>query len=341
MNVAAELQATIEQMLQSGKGILAADESLPTIAKRFAAIHVDSTQENRRAYRKLLFTTPELETYISGVITFEETIAQTNADGTPLINPLTQRRIVPGVKVDKGTHELALSQGDLITSGLDGLEKRLLYYKAQGARFAKWRDVYQISAHNPSPLGLRANAEMLARFAASCQAYGIVPIVEPEVLMQGDHSLERCAEVTEAVQNEVFIALRRHNVALEHIMLKPNMVLEGEDHPSKANAQEIAEATIHVFRRTVPAAVPSINFLSGGMTPETATANLNALQATSFDAPWILSFSFGRALQQPVLQAWQGRAENLANAQQALLKRARLNSLAQRGEYCADMEAQS
>lgn len=338
MNVADELQATVEQIIQSGKGILAADESLPTIAKRFAAINVEPTQENRRAYRNLLFTTPNLEDYISGVIAFEETIAQKNVDGTPLTKTLTQRRIVPGVKVDKGTSELALSPGDLITSGLDGLEKRLLNFKAHGARFAKWRDVYQIIDHNPTSLSLSANAEMLARFAAICQKNGVVPIVEPEVLMQGDHSLGQCADVTEAVQNEVFVALHCHHVALEHMILKPNMVLEGEDHPSKANSQEIAEATLRVFRRTVPAAVPSINFLSGGMSPEAATAHLNALQSTSFDTPWMLSFSFGRALQQPVLQVWQGRAENLCKAQQALLKRARLNSLAQRGDYCADME---
>ncbi|MEH6738559.1 MAG: class I fructose-bisphosphate aldolase [Sulfitobacter sp.] len=339
MTVAVELQATIEQMVQLGKGILAADESLPTIAKRFAAIKVEPTAENRLAYRTLLFTTPELENYICGVIAFEGTIAQTNDDGTPLINRLVWRGIVPGVKVDTGKGPLALSPGDLITSGLDGLAERLLRYKGQGARFAKWRNVYHISSRNPSPLGLTANAEMLARFAAVCQAHGVVPIVEPEVLMDGNHSLKKCAEVTEAVQHEVFVALYRHQVALEHIVLKPNMVAQGAEHMSKASAEEIAEATLRVLRRTVPAAVPSINFLSGGMSPEAATANLNALQVTSLNAPWALSFSFGRALQQPILEAWQGRAENLGLAQQALLKRARLNSVAQLGEYHPDMES--
>ncbi len=339
MTVAVELQSTIEQMVQRGKGILAADESLPTIAKRFAAIKVEPTAENRLAYRMLLFTTPKLENYISGVIAYEETIAQTNDDGTPLTNTLALRCIVPGAKVDMGTGSLALSPGDLITSGLDGLAKRLLRYKGQGARFAKWRDVYQISNRNPSSLSISANAEMLARFAAVCQEHGVVPIVEPEVLMDGNHNLKKCVEVTEAVQKEVFVALHRHHVVLEHMVLKPNMVSQGEDHVSKASAEEIAEETKRVLRRTVPAAVPSINFLSGGMSPEAATANLNAMQVTSFDAPWALSFSFGRALQQPVLKAWQGRVKNLGLAQQALLKRARLNSAAQLGEYSPDMEA--
>ena len=339
MSTKDELQATVEQMVQRGKGILAADESLPTIAKRFATIDVESTQESRRAYRALLFSSPGIEDYISGVITFEETLGQTSNEGTPLPEVLSRRGIVPGIKVDKGKGPLALSPGDLITYGLDGLAERLQQYKELGARFAKWREVYEISDRNPSSLGIAANAEMLARYAAVCQEQGIVPIVEPEVLIDGAHSLVRCAEVTEAVQKEIFHALHRHHVVLEHIILKPNMVRQGKDNAVKAGAEEIAEATVRVFRRTVPAAVPSINFLSGGMTPEESTVNLHVMNASFPAAPWLLSFSYGRALQQPVLQAWEGKAENAAEAQQALLKRARLNGAAQRGAYSAAMEA--
>ena len=338
MTVADELQTTIDRMVQRGKGILAADESLPTIAKRFAPIDVESSEENRRAYRALLFTAPGIEDYISGVIEFEETLDQASDDGIPLPRVLAARDIVPGVKVDKGKGPLALSPGDLITYGLDGLAERLQAYKEKGARFAKWREVYQIGESNPSQLGVSANAEMLARYAAVCQAQGFVPIVEPEVLIDGDHSLARCAEVTEAVQKEIFHALHRHHVVLEHIVLKPNMILPGKDHPRQAGAEEIAVATVRVLRRCVPAAVPSINFLSGGLSPEEATANLNAMNASFPHEPWLLSFSYGRALQQPVLEAWQGKADNVAAAQRALLKRARLNGAAQRGEYHSDME---
>lgn len=338
MTIADELQATIEQMAQPGKGILAADESEPTIAKRFAAIKIESTEENRRAYRALLFEAPGIGDYISGVIQFEETLVQTGDGGAFLPEVLARRGIVPGIKVDKGKGPLALSPGDLITYGLDGLAERLQQYKIRGARFAKWREVYQISERNPTHLGISANAEMLARYAAVCQEQGVVPIVEPEVLIDGDHSLARCAEVTEAVQKEIFHALHRHHVVLEHMILKPNMVLPGKTHPARSSAEEIAAATLRVFRRTVPAAVPSINFLSGGLSPEQATANLNAMNAGFPGMPWLLSFSYGRALQQTVLQAWQGKAENVAAAQQALLKRARLNGAAQRGEYQASME---
>ena len=339
MTITDELQATIEQMAQRGKGILAADESQPTIAKRFAAIGVDATTDNCRAYRALLFTAPGIENYISGVIEFEDTLAQVDDNGTPLPKVLAQRGIVPGIKVDKGKGPLALSPGDLITYGLDGLADRLLQYKKQGARFAKWREVYSISESNPTMLGISANAEMLARYAAVCQEQGIVPIVEPEVLIDGDHSLARCAEVTEAVHKEIFHALHRHHVVLEHMILKPNMVLPGRDHPLRTGAAEIAAATLRVFRRTVPAAVPGINFLSGGLSPEEATANLNAMNSDSTATPWLLSFSYGRALQQTVLQAWQGKTENIAAAQLELLKRARLNGAAQRGEYLPTMES--
>lgn len=333
------LENTIKQMVQPGKGILAADESGPTIASRFASIKVESTEKSRSDYRAMLFSGPGIEDYISGVILFEETLGQTTAEGKPLPELLAQRGIVPGIKVDKGKGPLALSPGDMITFGLDGLAERLQHYKAQGARFAKWREVYSISEQNPSPLGIAANAEMLARYAAVCQEQGIVPIVEPEVLIDGSHSIARCAEVTEAVQHEVFNALHRHHVALEHIILKPNMVLPGKEHSVRASAEEIAAATMDVFRRTVPAAVPSINFLSGGMSPEESTENLNALNAGFPDAPWLLSFSYGRALQQPVLQAWQGKDENVSGAQQSLLKRARLNGAAQQGKYQSNMEA--
>ncbi len=339
MTITNELQATIEQMVQQGKGILAADESQPTIAKRFAAIGVVPTAENCRAYRGLLFTAPGIEDYISGVIEFEDTLAQSDDDGTPLPVVLARRGIVPGIKVDKGTGPLALSPCDLITYGLDGLAARLIQYKSQGARFAKWREVYKIGDHYPTALGISANAEMLARYAAVCQEQGIVPIVEPEVLIDGNHSMARCAEVTETVLKLVFHALHRHHVVLEHMILKPNMVLPGKDHPVKASAAEIAVATLRVFRRAVPAAVPSINFLSGGLSPEEATANLNAMNANFPGTPWLLSFSYGRALQQTVLQAWQGKTENVPSAQLALLKRARLNGAAQRGEYTPAMES--
>ncbi len=339
MTIADELQITIEQMVQRGKGILAADESPPTIAKRFVPINIESTEENRRVYRTLLLTTPGIEDYISGVIQFEETLDQHSDDGTPLPEVLAQRGIVPGIKVDKGTGPLALSLGDLITYGLDGLAERLRHYKSRGARFAKWREVYSISEHNPTVLGITTNAEILARYAAACQELGVVPIVEPEVLIDGDHSLARCAEVTEAVQKEIFHALHRHHVVLEHMILKPNMILPGKNHAVRAGAEEIAAATLQVFRRTVPAAVPSINFLSGGLSPEEATANLNAMNAGYPDVPWLLSFSYGRALQQTVLQSWHGEAKNVVAAQLALLKRARLNGAAQRGEYLTTMEA--
>lgn len=331
------LQATIDDLVQAGRGILAADESAPTIEKRFQAIGAASTEENRRAYRALLLTTPGLGEYISGAILFEETLAQKTDAGAPLPAAAWEQRIVPGIKVDKGKIDLALSPGDLITEGLDGLAGRLQAYRAQGARFAKWREVYAIAAHAPSAAGIAANAEMLARYAAVCQSEGIVPIVEPEVLMDGEHGIERCAEVSEAVLHAVFHALHRHRVVLEHMLLKPNMVVPGKAQPKAAPAA-VAAATLKVLRRTVPAAVPSINFLSGGQGPEEATANLNALNQAAGPAPWRLGISYGRALQQPALRAWGGRPENVAAAQQALLKRARLNSLAMRGGYTAKME---
>ncbi|MFI4982243.1 MAG: class I fructose-bisphosphate aldolase [Nevskiales bacterium] len=326
--------------MHTGRGILAADESAPTIEKRFRAVGVESTEANRLAYRSLLLMAPGLGQFLSGVILFEETLGQKAADGTPLAQVAQRQGIMPGIKVDKGTTALPGAPGDLITQGLDGLAERLQGYKAQGARFAKWREVYPITERNPTPLGLASNAETLARYAALCQQQGLVPIVEPEVLLDGDHSLQRCAEVTEAVLQAVFEALHRHKVILEAMLLKPSMVLPGKDCPSRASAEEVAIHTLAVLRRTVPAAVPSINFLSGGQTPMEATAHLNAINVQAPAPPWRLSFSSARALQQPVLDAWRGKAENQAAACNALLLRARLNAAASLGRYRADMETQ-
>lgn len=336
MDTSQTLQQTINDMVDDRRGILAADESAPTIKKRFSAINLESTEENRRAYRSLLLETRGLGDYISGVILFEETLGQNNAAGTPLAEVAWSQKIVPGIKVDKGTEPLAGAPGDLITRGLDGLADRLKTYIEQGARFAKWREVYPISAVNPTRLGLRANAERLAHYAVTCQELGVVPIVEPEVLMDGDHDIDRCAEVTEQVHHAVFRALLHYGVSLEHMILKPNMILPGKD-CRIADPGEIAEATLKIFRRTVPAAVPSINFLSGGQSPEEATENLNAIN--QLHGPWQLTISYGRALQAPVLQVWKGDAGNCEAAQAALLKRARLNSLARQGQYSSAMEA--
>ncbi|WP_394754401.1 class I fructose-bisphosphate aldolase [Crenothrix sp.] len=338
MSIQLELQATIDDLVVKGKGILAADESDPTIAKRFKAINLESTEENRRAYRCLLLTTPGLGEFISGVILFEETLVQQTDGGKPLPQVAAEQGIVPGIKVDKGTLPLANAPGDLITQGLDGLAERLISYKAQGARFAKWREVYLISPRNPTQLGIDANAEVLARYAAICQSVGIVPIVEAEVLLDGDHSIERCFEVTEAVQQAVFRALNRHQVLLEYMLLKPSMVVPGADALQKVSTAEIAEKTLAQLRRCVPAAVPGINFLSGGQSPEEATVNLNAINALAGNAPWHMSFSYGRALQQPVLQTWQGKPENIKAAQDALYKRAKLNNAACYGNYSLELE---
>lgn len=337
MAIKQALQQTINDMVDSERGILAADESAPTIKKRFDVIGVESTEENRRFYRSLLLETEGLGDYISGVILFDETLTQSNESGRLLPEVAWSQKIVPGVKVDKGKGPLSGAPGDEITCGLDGLGERLALYKEQGARFAKWREVYPITPVNPTPLGLQANAEMLARYAAVCQELGVVPIVEPEVLMDGDHDIGRCAEVTEQVLHTVFHALHLHQVQFELMILKPNMVLPGKG-CRRATPEEIAAATLRVLKRTVPAAVPSINFLSGGQGPEEATENLNAINRLRGNAPWQVSISYGRALQQHALQAWQGREENREAAQQALLKRARLNSLARRGEYAAEME---
>jgi len=337
MQYMTELESTIIDMAQKGRGILAADESAPTIAKRFKAIDVESTEEHRRVWRSLLVTTEGLGEYISSIILFEETLTQKTDEGQFVPEAAWAQKIVPGIKVDKGKIPLALSPGDLITQGLDGLAERLRGYKEQGARFAKWREVYSIDQHVPTQHGIEANAEMLARYAAVCQEEGIVPIVEPEVLMDGSHDIERHAEVTEAVQHAVFHALHKHNVVLELMLLKPNMVLPGKDCRT-AEPEEVAEATLRILRRTVPAAVPSINFLSGGQGPEEATRNLNAINQLAEDAPWNLSISYGRALQQTALHAWGGKPENIPAAKKALLKRAQLNHLAMLGNYQDSLE---
>ena len=337
MQYATELETTIKDLVQTGRGVLAADESAPTIKQRFDAVGIVSSAESRRAWRSLLITTPGLGEYISGIILFDETLDQKTDDGSTLAQRAWAQNIVPGIKVDQGKIPLALSSGDLITQGLDGLAERLRIYKAQGARFAKWREVYEIGAKAPTPHGIEANAEMLARYAAVCQAEGLVPIVEPEVLMAGEHDIDRHAAVTEAVQQAVFNALYRHHVVFELMLLKPNMVLPGKG-CRRAPAAEVAQATLKVLRRTVPAAVPSIHFLSGGQTPEEATENLNGINQQGPNSPWRLSLSYGRALQQPALNVWMGQTGNQMTAQQALLKRARLNQLAMLGEYHDGLE---
>jgi fructose-bisphosphate aldolase class I len=331
------LQMTVDALVQAGKGILAADESGPTIAKRFKVIDVASTEENRRAYRNLLLATPGLGAFISGVIRYEETRAQRTDDGTTLPELAARQGIVPGIKVYAGKIALAHAPGDEITQGLDGLAKRLGVYRDQGARFAKWRAVYNVSDALPSRLAIEANADGLARYAAICQDEGVVPIVEPEVLMDGGHTFERCAEVTEAVLHEVFDALHRHRVILELMLLKPSMVVAGKEQARQAPVAEVAVETVRVLRRTVPAAVPGIFFLSGGQTPAEASAHLDAINRLG-PQPWALSFSYGRALQDPVLRAWKGQAVNARNAQDALLERARLNSAAREGRYDRAME---
>lgn len=332
-----ELSNTMDQMLQEGKGILAADESNSTIGKRFESIGTENTEQNRKDYRLLLATTPDLEQYINGVILFEETFTQNDEHGTSIPELFTNRGIIPGIKVDKGLVDLANTENEKVTQGLDGLTERLLQFKKLGAKFAKWRNVYSISDHAPSISAIKTGAENLARYAATCQSVGIVPIVEPEVLMDGDHSIEHCAEVSEMILHELFHALFIHQVELEHIILKPSMVTSGKETSPFSEPDEVADYTVSVFRNNVPAAVPTINFLSGGQSPQQATANLNSMNTIGHQ-PWLLSFSFGRALQEDCLKAWGGKKENIAKAQEALLKRARLNSMACVGEYESGME---
>ena len=333
----ASMTETAEALVAPGKGILAADESTPTMAKRLAAIGLESTEERRRAYRELLFTTERLGEFISGVILFDETIRQRAADGTPFTEVLRRQGIIPGIKVDAGTKPLAGFPGDVVTAGLDGLRERLAEYASMGARFAKWRAVIRIGEGLPTATCVESNAHALARYAALAQEAGLVPIVEPEVLMDGTHTLQRCAEVTVDTLHAVYQQLGRHRVVLEASLLKPNMVLPGTDSTEQAADGEIAEATITALRQVLPAAVPGAVFLSGGQSDEQATARLDAMNRLAAQ-PWELSFSFGRALQAPVLRAWAGDDTNRERAQAALLHRAELNGAARRGSYRPEME---
>src|SRR6266508_321236 len=334
---AQDLAATASALVAPGKGILAADESARTIEKRFRSIQVESSEEHRRAYRELLFTTAGAGEFVSGVILFDETIRQRAADGTPFAEVLRGQGIIPGIKVDKGLSPLAGFEGEKITEGLDGLRGRLAEYRDLGARFTKWRAVITIGDGIPTAGCIAANAELLARFAALSQEAGLVPIVEPEVLMDGDHTIGRCYEVTRETLAAVFDALRTHRVRLEGMLLKPNMVLAGSDCPVQAGVDEVAEATLGCLRETVPAAVPGIVFLSGGQSDEAATAHLSAMNRLDRQ-PWQLSFSYGRALQAPVLEAWKGEPGNGPAAQRAFARRARLNGAARTGEYRPEME---
>ena len=327
-------------MVEKGRGILAADESTPTCTKRFDSIGVDSTEANRNAYRDMLFTTSGMEEFISGVILFDETIRQSTVkDGTPFPEYLTNLNVIPGIKVDKGAHPLPGTEGEKVTEGLDGLDARLKEYFELGARFAKWRAVITISETEPSSTCVAANAHALARYAALCQENGIVPIVEPEILMDGSHTIEDSFVVTEEVLHSVFYELYGQNVLLEGMILKPNMVLSGYKCSEQASIDEVAEMTVTVLKRCVPSAVPGIAFLSGGQSNENATARLNFMnKILGNHSPWNLTYSYGRALQAPSLNAWRGKEENVPVAQDAFYKRAKLNSLATKGDYSSDME---
>jgi fructose-bisphosphate aldolase class I len=335
-----ELYDTALALVAPGKGILAADESTGTIKKRLDSIGVESTEENRRAYRELLFTTPGVEAFISGVILFDETIRQRTTDGVPFPQLLASKGIIPGIKVDTGAKPLAFAEGETITEGLDGLRARFAEYRGLGARFGKWRAVFSIGAERPSEYCLHTNVHALARYAALCQEAGLVPIVEPEVLMDGEHAIEAAAHATARVLHALFAELYAQRVDLRGTLLKPNMVLSGYAAPVRAGIEAVARATLDVLYRHVPAALPGIVFLSGGQTDEDATAHLNALNAQG-PHPWQLSFSYGRALQAPALQAWGGRAAQRSAAQQALYRRAKLNSAARQGTYTHDLEQAS
>ena len=331
---------TTRELVAGHKGLLAMDESNPTCNKRFAKLNIPQTVEARRAYRELIVTTPGLGECISGAILYDETIRQQKKDGTPFLKVLIDTGIIPGIKVDAGAKDLAAHPGEKITEGLDGLRDRLAEYFLMGARFAKWRAVIAIGGGIPSRSGIEANAHSLARYAALCQEAGLVPVVEPEVLMDGDHTLERCRQVTEEVLRNVFIQLNCQRVLLEGMILKPNMVLPGLACPTQESVDEVANITVKSLWRTVPAAVPGIAFLSGGQSGELASARLNTMNLRyNSRLPWALSFSFARAIQQPALEIWQGKEANVKAAQQALLHRAKCNRAARRGKYTAAMES--
>ena len=336
------LESVARAMVAPGKGILAADESTGTIEKRLKSIQVENTEENRRAYRDMLFTTKGLGQHISGVILYDETLRQKGVSGTTFVELLQKNGILPGIKVDTGAKDLALCPGETVTEGLDNLAKRCAEYVKLGAKFAKWRAVINIGKDIPSATCIAANAHALARYAAICQAAGLVPIVEPEVLMDTDHTIERCEEVTERTLHAVYEALHANRVVLEGSVLKPSMVISGKGCPRQAGVPEVAERTVRVLKRCVPAAVAGIVFLSGGQSDELATDHLNAMNKSfGKDLPWPLSFSYGRALQAPALKSWKGSPANVAAGQGALLHRARMNSLACAGRYSADAERQA
>jgi fructose-bisphosphate aldolase class I len=335
-----QLEKTARELVAEGKGILAADESDGTIKKRFDSIGIESTEESRRAYRELLFTTEGAEEFISGVILFDETIRQSTADGTPFPKLLESKGIIPGIKVDKGAKPLALTDGETITEGLDGLRDRLEEYRGLGARFAKWRATYSIAEAKPSEYCVWTNAHALARYAALCQEAGLVPIVEPEVLMDGGHTIEESAKATGRVLQAVYTELHDQRVEYRGTLLKPNMVLSGYDAENRASVDEVADATLERFYKHVPAAVPGIVFLSGGQTDEDATTHLNAMNARG-PHPWQLSFSYGRALQAPALKAWAGKPENVEAAQRAYYHRAKMNGAARTGMYAPEMEREA
>ena len=337
---APELELTARALVAPGKGILAADESDSTIKKRFDSIGVESTEENRRAYRDMLFTTEGAEEFISGVILFDETIRQRSADGTPFPELLESKGIIPGIKVDKGAKPLALAEGETITEGLDGLRDRLDEYRELGAKFAKWRATYSIGEGIPSEYAVWTNAHALARYAALCQEAGLVPIVEPEVLMDGTHSIAEARKATGRVLQAVYTELHDQRLDYRGTLLKPNMVLSGYDSPERAGVDEVAETTLECFYKHVPAAVPGIVFLSGGQSDEDATAHLNAMNARG-PHPWQLSFSYGRALQAPALKAWGGDAANVEAGQRAYFHRAKMNSAARSGLYAPEMEREA
>jgi len=335
-----ELNRVASAMVAKGKGILAADESSGTIKKRFDAIKLESTEEHRRTYREMLFTAPGAAEAVSGVILYDETIRQKTRDGTPFPQYLARQGMIPGIKVDLGAKPLAGFPGETITEGLDGLRERLIEYRGLGARFAKWRAVIDIAAGIPTAFALEANAHALARYAALCQENDIVPIVEPEVLMDGAHSLERCSEVTEQVLTDVFDQLFDHRVALEGMVLKPNMVISGKKATERASPEKVAEATVRVLKRHVPTAVPGIAFLSGGQSPTEATLHLSLMNRLG-PLPWALTFSYGRALQDTALKAWGGAAATFGAGQKEFVRRALLNGAATTGRYAPEMESRA
>jgi fructose-bisphosphate aldolase class I len=334
------LSKTAAAMVAKGKGILAADESSGTCETRFKSVGVECTEENRRAYRGLLFTTPGIEQFVSGVILFDETIRQKTSDGVPFADYLAKKGVLPGIKVDKGVQPLALAPGEKVTEGLDGLGKRLEEYFKLGARFAKWRAVITIGEAIPTHACLYANAHALARYAALCQQASIVPVIEPEVLLDGAHTIERCEEVSEAALRATYAALAAHNVSFEHTILKASMVVSGKHCKRQAGVDEVAERSVRVLKRTVPAAQPGVVFLSGGQTDESATAHLNAM-ASMKGLPWPLTFSYSRALQNPALNAWRGQAANAKAAQKAFHHRAHMNALACQGKWKPELERQA